>query len=324
MAVGNPGKVVHRSVHVHGVQYHLVEHADTDVSAPLVLLLHGFPESWFSWRHQLQPLAHAGLRAIALDMPGYGQTDVPCDVSRTNQVALSDDVAAIATALGYTHFDVVGHDWGAPTAWYAALRFPERVQRVAALSVPYGGQPPRPPTEGFKRLFAECFFYMQYFQTPGVAEAELEPDVPRFLRSFLFSCCGENPRGFDTRTHPPSATLLEVMADPGRLPAWLSPAEFDFYVAEFERVGLRGPLSYYRNLDTTWQMSRSLAGVPVRQPALFVAGDCDPVPRFGGEFDRMQAAVPQVRCHTLANCGHWTQQERPDEVNALLVDFLAR
>ncbi|MEM6986042.1 MAG: alpha/beta hydrolase [Pseudomonadota bacterium] len=314
--------VVHHTLRVNGLDYHAVEGAGAKADAELVLLLHGFPESWYSWRHQLPALTGAGLRVVALDMPGYGLTDTPNDVQRTNQMALSEDVLNIATALGHPRFSVVGHDWGAPTAWYAALRSPERVSRVAALSVPYGGQPPRPPTEGFKHLFRDCFFYMLYFQAPGIAEAEIEADLPRFLRSFLFSCCGENPRGFDTRAHPPSATLFDVMADPGRLPQWLTESDFAFYLSEFERNGLRGPLSYYRNLDSTWSLARELADRKVTQPALFIAGDCDPVPRFGGEFERMKTWVPGVECHTLEACGHWTQQEKPEAVNALLTAFL--
>lgn len=314
--------VMHQSLTVNGLTYHLVEVETASPSADLVLLLHGFPESWYSWRHQIPALSAAGLRVVALDMPGYGHSEVPGELSRTNQVSLSDDVAEIATQLGHSRFSVVGHDWGAPTAWYCALRFPERVTRVAALSVPYGGQPPRPPTEGFNRLFADCFFYMLYFQDQGVAEAELEADLPRFLRSFLFSCCGENPGGFDTRAHPKTAQLFDVMRDPGRLPSWLSEEEFAFYLAEFERSGLRGPLSYYRNLDTTWHASRAFTETLVNQPALFIAGDCDPVPRFGGEFDRMATWVPGVQCHTLSGCGHWTQQEQPERVNSLLIDFL--
>ncbi len=313
---------LHSNWSVNGVRYHAVEAAPAPTDAELVLLLHGFPESWYSWRHQLPALAAAGYRAVALDMPGYGQSDTPRDTSRTNQIALSDDVADLARAMGHEHFHVVGHDWGAPTAWYTAMRFPNRVGKVAALSVPYGGQPPQPPTEGFARLFADCFFYMQYFQEEGGAEAELQADLPRFLRSFLFSCCAENPGGFDTRAHPTSARLLDVMADPGRLPRWLDEADFAFYLDEFSRSGLRGPLSYYRNLDHTWRLSRELQNTLIKQPALFIAGEFDPVPRFGAELQRMPQWVPNVDTHRIADCGHWTQQEQPAEVNRLLLAFL--
>lgn len=311
--------IQHRIIPVNNINIKIAEIG----KGPLIILTHGFPESWYSWRHQLPVLAQAGYKAVALDMPGYGESDAPEDIHRYNQIALSDDIAALATELGYEHFIVIGHDWGAPTAWYTALRFPERVDAVVGMSVPYGGRPPLPPTQGFKHLFKDCFFYMLYFQEPGVAEAELEADLPRFLRSFLFSCCGENPKGFNTTQFPTTAKLLEVMQDPGRLPKWLSQEEFDYYLAQFGNKGLRGPLNYYRNLDHTWMLSEDLKDARVEQPALFIAGDCDPVPRFGREMARMQQYVPLVKTLTVPDCGHWTQQEQPELVNQALLDFLS-
>lgn len=316
----------HRQIQVNDLSLHIAEQGpEQDLGkgmAPLVILIHGFPESWYSWRHQIPVLAEAGYKVVALDMPGYGDSDVPADILRYNQVALSDDIAALASALGYEEFIVVGHDWGAPTAWMTALRFPERVNAVVGMSVPYGGRPPQPPTVGFRQLFKDCFFYMLYFQQPGVAEAELEADISVFLRSFLFSCCGENPKGFNTTQFSADATLLQVMKDPKCLPKWLSEEEFHYYRQSFEKTGLRGSLNYYRNLDHTWALTEGLKDRKIEQPALFLAGDSDPVPHFGRELERMSTIVPRVASVTIDDCGHWTQQEQPQAVNRELLAFL--
>lgn len=308
----------HSYATVNNLRYHLVSCGD----GPLVLFTHGFPESWYSWRNQLPALAEAGYRAVAVDMPGYGDSDKPEAVERYNQVAISDDMAAIADSLGYDTFVSVGHDWGAPTAWHTALRFPERVRAVVGMSIPYGGRAPGPSIEGFKRLFSDCFFYMLYFQTPGVAETELEADIPRFLRSFWWSCSVEGKGGFDTSKVSADKGLFDAMPDPQRLPAFIDPEEADYYRQEFEKNGLRGPLNYYRNLDRNWELSESYKEATVTQPAMFLYGDCDPIPFVGGDFKRMHNNFPRLQTHLIENCGHWTQQEQPEIVNQHLISFL--
>ncbi|TQV84307.1 alpha/beta hydrolase [Exilibacterium tricleocarpae] len=290
---------------------------------PLVVLVHGFPESWYSWRHQLPALAAAGFKAVAVDMPGYGSSAKPEAINRYNQVALAADIAELATQLGADEFVVVGHDWGAPTAWHTALLYPDRVKAVVGLSVPYGGRPPLPPTQGMRRLFKDAFFYMLYFQEPGVAERELEADIPRFIRAFVYSCSGDNPRDyFRAEAFPADATLLQTVTDPGRPPAWMSAADLAFYVGEFERSGLRGPLNYYRNLDHTWRLTEHLQDRQILQPALFISGDRDPVPKLGREYQRMDHAVPGIEKIVIPKVGHWTQQEAPAAVNRALTAFL--
>ncbi|MAZ88059.1 MAG: epoxide hydrolase [Cellvibrionaceae bacterium] len=308
----------HSFITVNQLRYHLV----TCGEGPLVLFTHGFPESWYSWRNQLPALAEAGYRAVAVDMPGYGKTDKPEDPSRYNQIAISDDMAAIADSLGYDTFVSVGHDWGAPTAWNTALRFPDRVRAVVGMSIPYGGRSLTPPTQGFKRLFSDCFFYMLYFQTPGVAEAELESDIPRFLRSFWWSSSVEGKGGFDTTSVGADKALFDAMPDPGQLPAFISEEEADYYRSEFTQNGLRGPLNYYRNLDRNWELSESYKDATVTQPSLFLYGDCDPIPHVGGEFKRMKESLPKLTTKLIENCGHWTQQEQPETVNRHLIEFL--
>ena len=308
----------HLHVTVNQLQYHLVSCGE----GPLVLFTHGFPESWYSWRNQLPALADAGYRAVAVDMPGYGDTDKPEDAARYNQIAISDDMAAIASALGYETFVSVGHDWGAPTAWHTALRFPDRVRAVVGMSVPYGGRPPQPPTKGFAKLYPDSFFYMLYFQQPGVAETEIESDVDRFLRCFWWHWSAIGKGGFDTSKIPATSTLFEAIPDPKQLPDFIDEDEADFYRSAFKRNGLRGPLNYYRNLDRTWELSEPYKDATLKQPAMFLYGDLDPVPFFGGDLKRMQNNTPQLETQVVDNCGHWMQQEQPEAVNAHLIRFL--
>ncbi|OGO48323.1 MAG: epoxide hydrolase [Chloroflexi bacterium RBG_16_64_32] len=289
---------------------------------PLVLLLHGFPELWYSWRHQLPALAAAGYRAVAPDVRGYGGTDAPEAIDSYTMLDHVADAVGVLDALGEESAVIVGHDWGAPMAWHGALLHPERFPAVAALSVPYTPRPPAPPTQLMKRLFQDRFFYMLYFQEPGLAEAELEADVRRSMRLMLYDASGDAPRSAWQAQRPKDAKLLDEMRDPERLPPWLTEADIDCYTAEFERTGFRGGLNRYRNMDRDWEQSAHLAGATVQQPALFVAGERDGVLRFTGT-DAMKASVPNLRnVVILPACGHWTQQERPAEVNSALIEFL--
>ncbi len=311
-------EVHHQFTEVNGLRYHLAICGQ----GPLVLFTHGFPESWYSWRKQLPFLANAGFQAVAVDMPGYGQTDKPKAVERYNQIAISDDMAALATALGHNTFVSVGHDWGAPTAWHTALRFPERVRGVVGMSVPYGGRPPQPPTQGFKKLMQDKFFYMLYFQPPGVAEAELEPELASFLRRFWWSTCSESDVDFFKSVPAEGTQLFDVMPDPGHLPSFIEQDEANYYFEQFSRSGLRGPLNYYRNLDRNWELSESYAQARFLKPALFLYGDKDPVPHFGGEMQRMPEYLSDLRQIEVADCGHWIQQEQAEQVNQHLLNFL--
>ena len=297
---------------------------------PLVLLVHGFPESWYSWRHQIGPIAAAGFTAAAIDVRGYGGSGKPDAVEAYAMEHMVADLVRVAD-----HFQpdaaaiLVGHDWGAPIVWNSALTRADRFRAVAALSVPFTGVPERPFTEVFKRAFTDRgkFFYQAWFQNVGPAEAELEADVRRFLRLFLYAISGDAPPG----TWPDKAagaTLLEGMVDPGTMPAWLTDADLDYYTAEFEASGLRGPLNRYRNHETDFAWSRPFVGRTIDQPALFIGGTKDPATNlFGALADPiavMRPHVPNVEGHLLEGCGHWTQQERPDDVNRLLIPWLER
>lgn len=292
---------------------------------PPVVLLHGFPETAYSWRHQLDALADAGYRAIAPDQRGYGGTGAPAEIDAYDQVELAADVIALFDALGVERAPVVGHDWGSPVAWHTALLHPERVSAVVALSVPYGGRAPAPPISILEKRMGDTFFYMLYFQEPDVAERELEADVRESLRVFYFACSGDAPPGSFFVPRPKTAKLFESMTAPPGLPPWLTEDDLSVYVSAFERSGFRGPLNWYRNIDRSWQRTAALAGKRVEQPALFIAGDRDPVVLFSqSSIRRMPEVVPGLAgIRVIEGAGHWIQQERPDVVNAAIVSFLA-
>ncbi|MBI2525382.1 MAG: alpha/beta hydrolase [Candidatus Rokubacteria bacterium] len=290
-----------------------------------VLLCHGFPESWYSWRHQLPALAAAGYRAIAPDMRGYGQTDRPGAIEAYTMLHHVGDMVGLLDALGEKTAVIVGHDWGAPVAWNAALMRPDRFPAAAVLSVPYSPRGSIRPTAALARAAGEHFMYMLYFQEPGVAEAELGRDVRATLRRVLCSASGDAPAAQRWRPVMPGTTrFLDALGNPERLPAWLTEADLDFYAAEFQRTGFSGGLSWYRAMDLSWELMAAYQHAKVMQPALFVAGERDLVIAMQRRaLDRLHETVPNLRrLVLLPGCGHWTQQERPAEVNAELLSFL--
>ena len=321
--------IQHRHVETNGIRMHIAEQG----TGPLVLLCHGFPESWYSWRHQLPALADAGFHAVAPDMRGYGQTDRPEAIDQYTLLHLVGDMVGLLDALGAESAAIAGHDWGAPVAWHAALLRPDRFRAVIGLSVPYRPRGPVRPTTAMPQT-DDAQFYQLYFQEPGVAEAELERDVRLSHRRLLYSASGDVPRGETTIASrdavgmvPRRGGFLSYMADPPALPSWLTEADLDFYTQEFARTGFRGGLNWYRNIDRNWELLAPYAGARVTVPALYVAGDRDLVVAFRGMdqlLPNLSRFVPELRkMIMLPGCGHWTQQERPREVNAAMCDFLA-
>jgi pimeloyl-ACP methyl ester carboxylesterase len=311
--------ISHRTIAANGINIHIAEQG----SGPLVLLLHGFPELWYSWRHQLPALAAAGYHAVAPDVRGYGRTDAPWPIEAYTMRNMTADAVGILDALGAETAVVAGHDWGAPIAWHCALLYPERFSAVVALSVPF--QPraeAMPPTQAFKKIFGDNFFYILYFQEPGIAEAEFEADVRRSMLLSLAGLSGDVSRDRALMPRPGTSKMFEGRELPRSLPAWLSEADLDCYVTEFQRTGFRGGLNRYRNMDRDWEELAHLQGARVRQPALFIAGANDPVLGFA-RMEAMKTYVPDLRKTVLLpGCGHWTQQECPSEVNREIVDFL--
>lgn len=315
-------EIEHSTIEANGLRMHVAEAGH----GPLVLLCHGFPESWYSWRHQLLALAEAGYRAVAPDMRGYGRTDRPAGIDQYTLLHLVGDMVGLLDALGEHHAVIAGHDWGAPVAWHAALLRPDRFRGVIGLSVPFRPRPKVRPSTAMPQT-AEEWFYQLYFQEPGVAEAELERDVRRSIRGLLYGASGDRPAGAKALGMVPrGGGILDDLADPAELPPWLTEADIDVYAAEFERAGFSGGLNWYRNIDRSWELLAPFAEVRVTVPALYVVGDRDLVLSFKG-MDRLvpnlATFVPGLRATTvLPGCGHWTQQERPAEVSSAMIGFL--
>ena len=317
-------EATHRMVETNGIRLHLAEQG----AGPLVVLCHGFPESWYSWRHQLAALAAAGFHAVAPDMRGYGQSDRPEEIDRYTLLHLVGDMVGVLDALKAEQAVIVGHDWGAPVAWSAALLRPDRFRGVIGLSVPYLPRGPARPTSVMPQN-ADAVFYQLYFQSPGEAEAELERDISLTLRRLLYSASGDAPRrgaSAGVGMVPRDGGFLTRMKTPETLPAWLTEADLAFYTGEFARTGFRGGLNWYRNIDRNWELMAAFDGTKVTVPALYIAGDHDMVVAFPGAAEHiasMKQVVPLLRdVQMLPRCGHWTQQERPAEVNAAIIEFL--
>ena len=316
--------VNHRTVEANGTLLHIAEEGE----GPLVVLLHGFPELWYSWRHQFAPLVAAGYHVVAPDQRGYGRSDRPEGVEPYNLLGLVGDVIGLVHALGERQAVVVGHDWGGPVAWHAALLRPDVVRGVAGLSVPPPFRGDRAPLGAFRELY-EGRFYWNYIETPGVADAEFGADVRAGLRRILHGLSGDNPANESPAVPlvPPGTGFLDLYPEPKELPAWLTEADLDVYAAEFTASGFTGPLNWYRNADRNWALTAPWAGAALQVPGLYVAGDRDVVTAFPGMRELIPVLpqlVPTLREPViLPGCGHWTQQERPDEVNAALLDFLS-
>ncbi|MET9340724.1 alpha/beta hydrolase [Nonomuraea sp. NPDC003804] len=295
-------------------------------SGPLVLLVHGFPESWYSWRRQMPVLAQAGYRAVALDVRGYGRSSKPRDSAAYRMLDLVADNVAVVRALGESSAVIIGHDWGATIAAHSALLAPEVFRAVGLLSVPYAPPGGPRPSEAFAQMGGLEEFYVSYFQEPDRAESEIEPDVRGWLAGFYRALSGDTMAGpdapdphFVTRE---GGTLRERFPT-GALPSWLTQEDLEFYAAEFERTGLTGALNRYRNMDRDWEDLGSYAGAPIEQPSLFVGGKRDASTMWlSGAIDAYPRTLPNLRGSHLLDCGHWIQQERPDDVNRLLQDFL--
>ncbi|MFC9648858.1 alpha/beta fold hydrolase [Streptomyces sp. NPDC059892] len=314
--------VTHRLVDVPGGRIHLVEQG----TGPLVLLIHGFPESWYSWRHQLPVLAAAGFRAVAVDVRGYGRSSKPHDIEAYRMLAHVADNVGVVRALGEETAVVVGHDWGSTIAANTALLRPDVFTAVGLLSVPYAPRGGFRPTDAFSLMGGPEEFYVSYFQRPGRAEAEIERDVRGWLAGFYAALSGDAVApadGGDPHFVPAGGKLSDRFPDASP-PSWLGEADLDVYADEFERTGLTGALNRYRNMDRDWEDLAAWHGAPIIQPSLFIGGALDASTTWLADAI---AAYPTtlpglVSSHILDGCGHWVQQERADEVNRLLTDWL--
>jgi pimeloyl-ACP methyl ester carboxylesterase len=310
-----------RTIATNGIEMRIVEAG----SGPLVVLCHGFPELSHSWRHQLPALAAAGYHAVAPDMRGYGGTSRPDAIDEYDILHLTGDILGLMDALGEERAVLVGHDWGAPVVWNLALRAPERVRGVVGMSVPYTPRSSRPPTQIWRHVFTENWFYILYFQEPGVADADLAHDATTTLRRLMCAVSGRPPaEGLTALTGPRDGRgMVERLPEPQALPAWLPQADLDHYAEAFSRTGFTGGLNWYRNFDRNWELTPELDAAKVEVPTLFVAGDGDPVVVMV-PLTEMEQWITDLRGVVLVpGAGHWVQQERPEEVNAALIKFLS-
>ena len=312
--------VAHRTIESNGLSMHVAEAGE----GPLVVLLHGFPESWYTWRHQIAALAAAGYHVVAPDQRGYGRTGGPVDPAAYTMLHLVGDVVGLLGALGEGPAVVVGHDWGAPVAWNTALRRPDLVRGVVGVSVPYV------PHTGVDTVTAlEAALgpdnYQSYFQRVGPPEAELEADVAATLRRWWYGLSGERPDPTDL-VLPPGGGVLDVLPDPGELPSWLTDDDLAVMVGELGHSGFGRPLNWYRAAKANNALMAAWSMAPVTVPAAFITGELDVVRRWPGMADLealLPLLVPDLRSTVvIPGCGHWTGEERPGAVNAALLDFL--
>ena len=299
---------------------------------PTVMLCHGFPELGYSWRHQMEPLAAGGYHVLAPDQRGYGHSSAPADIAAYGIGHLTDDLLGLLDHFGKHDAVFVGHDWGALIVWDMARLHPERVRSVVGVSVPFTMWP-APPTTLMKMLYGDRFFYILYFQTPGVAEAELDANPYDSMAKVLWNASGVGFAGRDLSAKVPpmeGTGFLTMMHEAPARPLigpegrWLSEADLQTYADEFAHSGFFGPISYYRNLDANFDVTNGLGPERVAMPTYFIGGTDDVVNVMDPSgIERMTNLLPDFRGSTvLDGVGHWTQQEAPAAFNDALLGFL--
>ncbi|MEZ0349898.1 alpha/beta fold hydrolase [Mycobacterium sp. pR1184] len=311
-----------RLVETNGVQLRVVEAGDR--GAPAVVLAHGFPELAYSWRHQIPVLAEAGYHVLAPDQRGYGGSSRPDAIEAYNIRELTTDIVGLLDDVGAERAVWIGHDWGAPVVWHAPLLHPDRVAAVAALSVPATPRSHVAPTQAWRKIFGENFFYILYFQEPGVADAELNSDPARVMRRMMgggLRTDGDKAAGMRMVAPGPEG-FIDRLPEPDELPDWISQDELDHYIAEFSRTGFTGGLNWYRNFDRNWELTADLADAKISVPCLFIGGTADPVLAFTRADRAAEIVSGPYQQLMIEGAGHWLQQERPDEVNTALLEFL--
>jgi pimeloyl-ACP methyl ester carboxylesterase len=314
-------EITHRYIETNGTRLHIAEAGQ----GPLIVLLHGFPECWYTWRRQLIALAAAGYHVVAPDQRGYGQTGSSREnIEKYTRLHLAGDIIGLLDALGEQRTVVVGHDWGAVVAWDLAMMRPDRVRGVVALNYPY-----LPRGETYQNITSVPggTFYSYYFQQPR-AEAEMEQNVRLFLRKFYYTVSGEAPEQVSAAFSvvPNGMRFVDCLSDTDRLPDWLTEQDLDYCAQQFEQTGFRGALNWYRAMQLNWELMGVWTNAPILTPALYIMGERDVVTSFPGYEQvvaNMVALVPQLKEPLLfPGCGHWTQEERPEELKNALIAFL--
>jgi pimeloyl-ACP methyl ester carboxylesterase len=308
-----------RTVRTNGVDLHVIE---AGTGTPVVLA-HGFPELAYSWRHQVPALAAAGCRVIAPDQRGYGRSSRPEAIEDYDIEHLVGDLLGLLDELGEEHAIFVGHDWGSMVVSNLVMLAPERVRGIVNMSVSFLPRAPMPPVQMMRNAFGDSFFYIVYFQDPGVADADLAADPARTMRRLL-----ANLAVAEDATPDPAAFandgrgFVDRLPEPDGLPDWLSQGELDHYVDEFSRTGFTGGINWYRNMDRNWTLTERVAGAKVEVPSLFIGGKLDPVLRMTPPENFLDSLTDHRGTVLVDGAGHWVQQEKPEEVNATLVRFV--
>ena len=321
LSIDDPDRFNHKFAEVNGIRMHFVDEG----VGPLVILLHGFPLSWYSWRAQIPALVDAGYRVVVPDQRGYGQTEQPKNVDAYDITQLVGDVVGLIDEVEEETAVLVGWDWGSPVAWTTALLRPDLIRGLVMVSSPYQPRSPVTPSKAWPLAFKEGIFYQQYFQEVGVVESELKTDPRKYMLGLLYSISGSAPPDEQWRfVMKDGEKMIDVITIPERLPNWLSPKAFDFYAEEYTRYGFVGALNWYRAMDRTWEITSFLSGAKIQQPALFVAGDQDPGIIYGKRaFDDLENQVPNLRKKVLLKgVGHLAPEEQPEKFNELVIEFL--
>ena len=310
--------------------------AAVEGEGPLIIMVHGCPESWFSWRRQIPVIAEAGYKVVAIDVRGYGGSDKPHAIEEYTLKKIGADIIGIIDFFEEDQAILIGHDWGGPIVWYTSLLNENRISAVAGLSVPYFPQREVSPLDAFEVIYKDKFFYQLYFQKEGVAESEFEPDLRKYLESTYFSIDArgmkkqfENP--LNAMNKGPNAKYLDDVVEFESYPDWINKDEMNYLINEFENSGMRGPLNRYRAQKIDFEELKDFRDKKLKQPAALMVGSLDPVNFFIGDGYKDTEHLKEVfepvyenliKTELINDVGHWTQQEAPEEVNRFLLDFL--
>jgi pimeloyl-ACP methyl ester carboxylesterase len=311
-----------RLVETNGVRLRIVEAGDR--GAPVVVLAHGFPELAYSWRHQIPALADAGYHLLVPDQRGYGGSSKPEAIEAYDIVALSADLVGLLDDIGAQRAVLIGHDFGGVVAWNAPLLHPDRFAAIAGLSVPPVPRSQVPTTQAFRKIFGDNFFYILYFQEPGPADAELNRDPATTMRRLMGSLTTTDESAARRMLQPGAEGFIDRIPEPGGLPDWISQEEFDRYVDEFTRNGFTAPLNWYRCFDRNWELTATTPASTIAVPSLFIGGTADPTLAYTPRHRVREVVSGDYREVMIDGAGHWIQQERPGEVNEVLINFLSR
>ena len=318
----NMSEPTFRMIETNGVTLRVAEMGE----GPLVILTHGWPELWYSWRYQMLALAAAGYHVIAPDMRGYGGSEAPEAIEAYNINEVTADLVGLIDAFGEEKATIVGHDWGAIIAWHSVLLHPDRYNGIVAMSVPYNPRGPISPIDAMRQAYGDNFFYIVYFQEPGVAEAEFDAQ-PREILKRLYAA-PDTPRTPPEVTDPLASAggWIPRLGRPTEHPDWFSEEDLDYYVSAYKNAGFRGGINYYRNFGRNWENNPQLTGAKIDLPVMFIAGAEDVVIR-GADKDKLTELLSRTstdlrEVKLYENTGHWIQQEKADEINADLIGFL--